>query len=125
MNEKGNRYAISALRAKRALVVATVTLIDQYKATEHYSSQARQKYEETKPAAGLDPPRQTDQSKPEAYRDEWRSERDLEAQTEMAWFDVYQAPMLLNPNTDRDAHNQRHDHGHNNHAANLTGCRVC
>jgi hypothetical protein len=67
-----------------ALLMAAV-LVDYYKEAERAHHAAHQQYEESKRvkplgAAGSDRP-YTD---PKAYRDEWRAERDLEAQWSMA-----------------------------------------
>lgn len=67
-----------------AAALAFAGLVNNYNETEASYQVAQNKYQETKrvvPAGGVAQGKYTD---PKSYRDEWRAERDLEAQSEMA-----------------------------------------
>jgi hypothetical protein len=83
----GSNAPLGVGLAGAVLLLIAAGLIHHYKNTERAEHAASQQYEETKRikplgVAGSDRP-YTD---PKAYREEWRAERDLNAQREMAYW---------------------------------------
>jgi Sec-independent protein translocase protein TatA len=69
-----------------AILYLVPTLAQHYQNTASAEYAATQEYEESKRIAPFGPSTQGPTANPQAYRDEWRAERDLHAQQDMAFW---------------------------------------
>jgi hypothetical protein len=77
------------------VVYAVPTLVSEYSYTRSAEHTAEEEYEQSKRVAPFGPATQGQYANPEAYRDEWRAERDLRAQQSMAWWAIISAVTTL------------------------------